>query len=70
MVDRASLTSPAGAHPLFGGVRRLIHTGFEAAPDSQALAGCEGEIAPGVRASFPGARVEKNGDQILVHLPR
>jgi len=70
VLGRAALTASAGTHPLFEGVRRLTLTGLEAAPDLQALSAGEREIAPGVHATFSGARIERHDNETVVKLPR
>jgi len=68
VLDRASATESAGAHPLFNGVRRLVVTGLPAAP---ALAGPDSALtvrAPGVDATLRGAHIESSATRTVVRI--
>jgi hypothetical protein len=65
---RASLTEPAGEHPLFGGVTRLVVTGLAAPPKVEergATVAVEGE---GIKAELRGARVVRGPGTIRIEL--
>jgi hypothetical protein len=68
ILDRASLTAPAGTHPLFQGVRRLTVTGLTSAPQIAATDTLTTVRAPGVEASLHGASTETRGDTLYVRL--
>ena len=67
VLNHASLTEAAGAHPLFNGVRKLIVTGLPQPKITEA----DGKVTvdvPGAHGSFAGA-VERSGQTILIKLP-
>jgi hypothetical protein len=68
VLGRAALTAAAGSHPLFGGVRTLTLTGFEAEP---VVAWREDELrvsAAGFRAQLRGALLRRDGQRLCLNL--
>lgn len=66
VLDRPSLSTGAGAHPLFNGIRKLLVTGL---PERPLVTGAEGEVtvvAAGVSARFRGATIVPAGDRVVV----
>ncbi len=63
------LTTGAGAHPLFNGVRQLTIAGLAAEPVVQETTGKLTLEAKGVKAEFRGARLERAGQTLIVNLP-
>jgi hypothetical protein len=69
VIDHASLTEAAGAHPLFEGIRRVTVTGLPAEP--ALTAGADGTLtlaAPGLNGTLRGARVARDGTTITLQL--
>jgi hypothetical protein len=68
----ASLSLPAGRHPISGGVRHLTIVGLGAAPDVASDAGSVAVDAPGVRLAIRGAEAHVDGAliRIIVRRPR
>lgn len=67
-LDRASLTRPAGDHPLFQGVREVLVTGLRSEPTVQvegAMVRIQGE---GVTGRFGRATLEREGRSLRVRL--
>ncbi|HEY9405540.1 MAG TPA: hypothetical protein VIQ24_23020, partial [Pyrinomonadaceae bacterium] len=62
------LTTGAGAHPLFNGVRQLTLAGLAAEPSVRDAEGKLTLEAAGVKAEFRGARVERAGQTLTVNL--
>jgi hypothetical protein len=62
------LTTGAGAHPLFNGVRRLTLAGLAAEPVVREAEGKLTIEAAGVKAEFRGARLERAGQTLTVNL--
>lgn len=70
VLDHASATESAGAHPLFNGIRRLVITGLVGAPQ---IAGPDSAItvrAPGVEATLHRARIERSVSRTVVTIGR
>jgi hypothetical protein len=63
------LTTGAGAHPLFNGVRQLTIAGLAAAPVVRETTGKLTLEAGGIKAEFRGARLERAGQTLVVNLP-
>jgi hypothetical protein len=68
VLDHASLTVPAGRHPLFEGVRELVVTGLASEPEVRATADSLAVRAPGVRLAMRGARLERGVRSLYVRL--
>jgi hypothetical protein len=68
VMDRESLSEPAGAHPLFQGIRRLTLSGLESAPEVQQTDSTLVVRARGLDAKFRHGRVERRGDTVVVHI--
>jgi hypothetical protein len=62
------LTTGAGAHPLFNGVRQLTIAGLAAEPSVREAEGKLTLEAAGVKAEFRGARFERAGQTLTVNL--
>ena len=62
------LTSGAGAHPLFNGVRRLTLAGLAAEPVVREGEGKLSLEAEGIKAEFRGARLERAGQTLTINL--
>ncbi|HJR07793.1 MAG TPA: hypothetical protein VJ842_11070 [Pyrinomonadaceae bacterium] len=62
------LTTGAGAHPLFNGVRQLTISGLAREPSVQETQGKLTLEAEGVKAEFRGARLERAGQIITINL--
>jgi hypothetical protein len=65
---RRSLTTGAGAHPLFNGVRQLTLAGLPHEPQVQEAAGKLTLESEGVKAEFRGARLERAGRTLTINL--
>lgn len=65
---RASLTEPAGDHPLFGGVTRLLVTGLPAPPKVEELEGSVKVEGDGLKAELKGARVTRQPGGVRLQL--
>jgi hypothetical protein len=63
------LTTGAGVHPLFNGVRQLTVAGLAAEPVVHEATGKLTLEAKGVKAEFRGARLERAGQTLIVNLP-
>jgi hypothetical protein len=70
VLGHATLTAPAGAHPLFNGVRTLTITGLGAEPAVRDSAGAIRLEADGIHAAFRGASVSRSGQVVEVRLAR
>ncbi|MBI3792991.1 MAG: hypothetical protein HY275_19215 [Gemmatimonadetes bacterium] len=68
VLDRASLTEGAGAHPLFNGVRRFVVTGLEPDFGVRSVGDTLVLTGRGVSGRFTGARLERAGDTTRVVL--
>lgn len=66
--NQRSLTTGAGAHPLFNGVRQLTLAGLAREPQVQEAAGKLRLEAEGVKAEFRGARLERAGQTLTINL--
>jgi hypothetical protein len=66
--EHRSLTSGAGAHPLFNGVRQLTIAGLPAEPSVQETEGRLTINAEGIKAEFRGARLERAGHTLTINL--
>jgi hypothetical protein len=62
------LTTGAGAHPLFNGVRQLTLAGLAREPSVQEAQGKLTLEAEGVKAEFRGARLERAGQTLTINL--
>jgi hypothetical protein len=62
------LTSGAGAHPLFNGVRQLTLAGLAAEPVVREGEGRLSIEAEGIKAEFRGARLERAGQTLTINL--
>lgn len=67
-VEGESLTTAAGTHPLFEGVRRLAVTGLKREPALRVKGQAVSLEEQGVRASFPNALVERSAARVTVRL--
>ncbi len=68
ILDRASLTTGAGAHPLFNGIAKIVVTGLDAEPT---LHERDGEVvisATGTSGTFRAATTELQGQTLVVRL--
>ena len=68
ILDRASLTTGAGTHPLFNGIGKIVVTGLDAEPT---LGERDGEVAisaAGVTGTFRAATTELQGQTLVVRL--
>jgi hypothetical protein len=63
-----TLTTGAGAHPLFNGVRQLTLAGLAAEPSAREAEGKLTLEAAGVKVEFRGARLERAGQTLTVNL--
>ncbi|HEX8458175.1 MAG TPA: hypothetical protein VF656_12815 [Pyrinomonadaceae bacterium] len=63
------LTTGAGAHPLFNGVRQLTVNGLSAEPVVREAEGKLTLEVAGVKAEFRGAQLERTGQTIIINLP-
>jgi hypothetical protein len=70
VLDHASATEPAGAHPLFNGIRRLVVTGLAGAPQIAGPDSATTVRAPGVEAIVHGARIERSVSRTVVTIGR
>jgi hypothetical protein len=70
VLDRAALSEPAGAHPLFMGVRRLSIAGLDAAPAVETGDSALVVRATGVDATLRGAEVVVAGERTTVRAGR
>ena len=61
-----ALSTAAGPHPLFSGIRRLEMTGLAEPPVARDSAGITIVGAPGVTARFRGAKIERKGEVLIV----
>lgn len=68
VLDHASATESAGAHPLFNGVRRLVVTGLSAAPTIAGPDSATTVRAPGVDATVRGAHIERSATRTVVRI--
>jgi hypothetical protein len=68
LINRASLTEGAGAHPLFNGVRRLTVTGLAAEPTISESGGKTTITSENLKAEFTGVEVTRSGQTLLVRL--
>lgn len=68
VLDHASLTVPAGRHPLFEGVRELVVTGLASEPEVRTTADSLAVRAPGVRLAMRGARLERGVKSLRIRL--
>jgi hypothetical protein len=65
-----SLTTGAGAHPLFNGVRQMTLAGLATEPNVQETDGKLTLNAANVKAVFRGARLERAGQTLTVNLQK
>jgi hypothetical protein len=68
ILNHGSMTTAAGAHPLFGGVRKWIVTGLEAPPEVKRTGNRISIATPGVKLLFTGAEVENEPQAIVIRL--
>lgn len=65
--ERWALTTPAGAHPLFNGVKRLLLAGLPERP-SLTIRGDSTLIkAPGIEGAFVGMTLQETEGRLLLH---
>lgn len=69
VLDRAALTRPAGAHPLFNGLREVVVTGLPDRPSIVTRGDTLVVNAPGVTGSFTGLVLEESGTAVRL-LPK
>ena len=70
VLDRSALTSPAGAHPLFNGVKTVTIAGL---PQNLVVSRTSGAVtarANGLELELRGATVDTVGNTINIRLPR
>lgn len=68
ILNHASLTTAAGAHPLFGGVRIWTVTGLEAPPEVKRFGDRISITTPAVKLLFTGAEIESGAQAIVIRL--
>jgi len=68
ILNHGSMTTAAGAHPLFDGVRKWTAAGLEAQPEIQRDGDKISITAPSVKVSFTGAETELQPQAVAVHL--
>ena len=68
ILNHGSMTTAAGAHPLFDGVRKWIVTGLEAPPEVKRTGNRISIATPGVKLLFTGAEVENEPQAIVIRL--
>jgi hypothetical protein len=68
VLDHASLTTSAGTHPLFNGVKDLTVTGLKQRPEIAMNEGTVRVSAEGVRAEFHHALVRTEGQKVLIEV--
>lgn len=68
ILDRASLTTGAGTHPLFNGIARVVVTGLNAEPTVRERDGTVTISAAGASGTFRTATTELQGQTIIVRL--
>ncbi len=68
ILDRASLTTGAGTHPLFSGIAKIVVTGLHAEPTLRERDGEVSISATGVTGTFRAATTELQGQTIVVRL--
>jgi hypothetical protein len=68
VLDHASLTTSAGTHPLFNGVKDLTVTGLKQRPEIVMNEGTVRVSAEGVRAEFHHALVRTEGQKVLIEV--
>ena len=66
VLDRAALTRPAGAHPLFNGLREVVVTGLPERPSIVTRGDTLVVQAPGVTGSFTGLVPEETGTAVTL----
>ncbi len=66
VLDRAALTRPAGAHPLFNGLREVVVTGLRDRPSIVTRGDTLVVQAPGVTGSFTGLVLEETGTAVTL----
>lgn len=66
VLNRTALTEPAGVHPLFNGIRRLVVSGLPGEPSVQEQPGKVVVTADGVRLEGRVRAVERSGQAILL----
>ncbi|HXW97847.1 MAG TPA: hypothetical protein VEI47_09685 [Gemmatimonadales bacterium] len=66
VLDRTALTEPAGSHPLFNGIRRLLISGLPEAPIVEDRPGSLLVTAPGVRIEGRVAGVDRTANLIRI----
>lgn len=64
VLDRWALTSPAGAHPLFNGIRRILLTGLKEPPALLSRGDTVVVSGPGLDARLTGLAVDTTGTRI------
>jgi hypothetical protein len=65
----SALSTAAGEHPLFHGVRRLTVTGLAGEPPITEAAGIVTVQVNGITAELRGANVERAPQTVIVRLP-
>ena len=66
VLDQWALTVPAGAHPLFNGIRKVVIAGLATRPDITARGDSMTVRAPGIDATLTGMVVTETGQQVTV----
>jgi hypothetical protein len=68
ILNHGSMTTAAGKHPLFEGVRKWVAAGLAAQPKIQRDGDKVAITAPSVKLSFTGAEIESQPHAVVVHL--
>ncbi len=68
ILDRASLTTGAGTHPLFNGIAKIVVTGLHAEPTQRERDGEVNISATGVTGTFRAATTELQSQTLIVRL--
>jgi hypothetical protein len=68
LLDRAGITTPAGAHPLFNGIRRLHVTGLPQAPEVAVHGDTLVVTGAGLEGRFTGLVADTTGQRLTLHL--
>lgn len=67
-MDRKTLTTAKGPHPLYNGIIRIVVTGIIDAPDIEENEGSHKISTPKIKAVLKNATMEKTGQKITVRL--
>jgi hypothetical protein len=68
ILNHSSLTTAAGAHPLFDGVRKWTVTGLEAPPEVKRAGDRISITTPAMKLLFTGAEIDSEPQAIVVRL--